>query len=132
MVRIIGYKQKEREDGTIFHLLEIQGGIEMVQSKETGQFYATAKKAFITSTFDEITCQALIGTEMQGSILKQEVEPYTYTIKETGEEIILSHRWVYSPNESALTKEDQAVAELLENSPAFSKNGVQQLEEQFM
>ena len=35
MVRIINYKQREREDGTTFFLLELKGGVEMVLSKET-------------------------------------------------------------------------------------------------
>ena len=44
MVRIIDYKTRQKEDGTEFYLLEVQGGIEMVKSKETGLYYATAKK----------------------------------------------------------------------------------------
>ncbi|WP_423154308.1 hypothetical protein [Riemerella anatipestifer] len=68
MVRIINYKQRVAEDGREFFALEISGGIEMVQSQTTGQYYATAKKAYITSTFDEETCKALIGTEMAGSV----------------------------------------------------------------
>jgi hypothetical protein len=35
----------------------------MVKSKETDKFYVTARKASISS-FDELTCQALIGTEL--------------------------------------------------------------------
>jgi hypothetical protein len=38
-------------------LFELQGGIEMVKSKETDKFYVTARKASISSTFDELTCQ---------------------------------------------------------------------------
>ncbi len=134
MVRIINFKEREKQDGTTFCLLELQGGIKMILSEKTGQYYASAKKAFITSTFDAETCKALIGTEMPGSILKQDSEPYTFTIKETGEQIILTHRWVYSPSESSVnpTKEDQAVSELLNSNPSFSKNGVKELEEQFM
>ncbi|WP_340075841.1 hypothetical protein [Leptobacterium sp. I13] len=133
MVRIINYKQREREDGTTFNLLELQGGVEMVLSKETGQYYATAKKAYITSTFDEATCQALIGTEMQGSIIKQEVEPYTYVVKETGEELVLAHRWVYVPEETSPTtsKESHSPAQaFIPNVKAFSQNGVHQLEDE--
>ena len=36
---------------------------------------------------------------MQGCIKKVECEPYQYTIKETGEEILLYHRYEYSPEE---------------------------------
>ena len=57
----------------------------MVKSQTSNQFYATAKKAFISSTFDEQTCKALIGTEMPGNVLKQECEPYEYVNKDSGE-----------------------------------------------
>ena len=50
MVRIIDYKTRQKEDGTEFYLLEVQGGIEMVKSKETGLYYATAKKATVSTT----------------------------------------------------------------------------------
>lgn len=70
------------------------------------------KKASITSTFDELTCQALIGTQMQGSIQKVECEPYEYTVKDTGEVIVLHHRFVYSP-----TKGKQRI--LLSNTQAI-------------
>ncbi len=94
----------------------------MVQSQETGNFYATAKRAFVPSTFDEATCKSLLGTEMQGAIIKEECEPYDYTIKETGEEITLTHRWVYVPENIPAQKEFVADVE------AFSKNGAEQLE----
>lgn len=129
MVRIIGYKEREKEDGSPFFILELQGGIEMIRSAETGQFYATAKKANITSTFDESTCKALIGTEMSGVIVKKEVEPYTYVVKETGEELLLNHKWVFIP-ESEETKQVEAIDKLMADTSLFSQNGVSQLAEQ--
>ncbi|GGP03837.1 hypothetical protein GCM10010992_13760 [Cloacibacterium rupense] len=45
MVTIINYKERQKEDGTSFYVLEVQGGIEMVKSQKTVNFYATAKKA---------------------------------------------------------------------------------------
>lgn len=131
MVRIIGFKKREQEDGNPFYILELQGGVEMVKSSETGQFYATAKKAFVTSTFDEQTCKALIGTEMPGTIVKKEVEPYTYVVKETGEELILHHRWIFVP-ESETSREDKAIKNLVGNADAFSKNSIPELEEQLV
>ncbi|MVO08558.1 hypothetical protein GOQ30_05205 [Flavobacterium sp. TP390] len=104
MVTIINFKERNKEDGTSFFVLEVQGGIEMVQSKVTGNFYATAKKAYLPSTFDAMTCQALIGTQMQGSIEKEACEPYEYTVKETGEIIILTHRYCYLPEENEKSK----------------------------
>lgn len=128
MVRIIGFKQREKEDGIPFFILELQGGVEMSLSK-AGQYYATAKKAYVTSTFDEETCKALVGTEMAGSIIKKEVEPFTYVVTETGEELILNHRWVFVP-ESEQAKQNKAVDQLMADTSVFSQNGVSQLAEQ--
>ena len=130
MVRIIGFKQREKEDGTLFFILELQGGIEMVKSLETSQFYATAKKAFVTSTFDEQTCKALVGTEMPGSITKAEVAPYTYVVKETGEELILNHRYVYVPENEQKSENDKLIDQLFVEPAGFSRNGISQLAEQ--
>lgn len=130
MVRIIGFKQREKEDGTPFFILELQGGVEMSLSKETGQYYATAKKAYVTSTFDEQTCRALIGSEMPGTIIKKEVEPFTYVVKETGEELVLNHRWVFVPEQEETTKHKEAVDQLMADTSVFSQNGQSQLAEQ--
>ena len=121
MVRIINYKERQKENGTSFFVLELQGGIEMVQSKETGNFYATAKRAFIPSTFDEQTCTALIGSEMPGSIAKEECEAFSYVVKETGEEITLSHRWLYVAEGAVKPRQER---NLIANSDVFSKNGI--------
>jgi len=126
MVRIINFKEREKEDGTSFFVLELQGGIEMALSKATGNFYATAKKAYIPSTFDEQTCSALIGTEMSGRIIKEDCEVFTYVIKETGEEVTLNHRWVYTtedvvkPHQETVMREQNVIA----NSDVFSQNGI--------
>jgi len=61
MVRIIDYKARMSAEGEPFLALIVQGGITLVKSKETGLYYATAKKANIPSTFDEETCKSLIG-----------------------------------------------------------------------
>ena len=126
MVRIINYKQRDREDGTTFFVLELQGGIEMVKSKETGNFYATAKRAFIPSTFDEQVCTGLIGTEMPGNIIKEDCEPFEYVVKETGEEITLSHRWVYVTEGAVKPKQETFMPEhnVIANSKVFSQNGI--------
>jgi hypothetical protein len=127
MVRIINYKARQKEDGTTFCVLEVQGGIEMVLSQKTNQYYATAKKTFISSTFDEETCKALIGTELQGSVQKEECEPYEYVIKETGESIIMQHRFVYVPASivpSSSIKSNKVTSERFEaDLETFSTNG---------
>lgn len=124
MVTIINYKKRHTETGKEFFVLEVQGGIEMLKSKDTGNFYATARKGFITSTFDEMTCQALIGTQMHGRIDKVESDAYDYVVKETGEIIQLHHRFVYVPEDENLAAKP-AVANLL-NVESFAKKGALQ------
>ncbi|MTG99351.1 hypothetical protein GJV76_14680 [Myroides sp. BIT-d1] len=113
MVRIINYKKRQTEEGKEFCVLEISGGIEMVKSKTSNQFYATVKKAFISSTFDEDTCKALIGTEMSGNVIRQECEPYEYINKDTGEVLMLTHRYQYVPEE--VKTQDQFIDDLIKN-----------------
>ncbi len=129
MVRIINYKERQKENGEPFYVLELQGGIEMVQSQETGNFYATAKKAYISSTFDEETCIALIGTEMSGSVRKEACKPYEYTVKDTGEVIVLEHRYSYVPEVAS----KPATGNKLEaDVNVFSMNGVHDLTEELV
>ena len=123
MVRIINYKQRQKEDGTSFFVLELQGGIEFIQSQKTGKFYATAKKAFIPSTFDEMTCNALIGTQMAGRVEKTDCDPYEFTVQETGEVISLAHRYEYVPEGAPKTDSATSQNWLNGNSNSFSKNG---------
>ena len=126
MVTIVNYKERQKEDGTEFFVLELQGGIEMVKSKETGNFYATAKRAYIPSTFTKEVCQSLIGTQMPGGIVKEVCEPFNYVIKETGEEITLNHRWVYKSEEELQKPKATTLPEqnVIANSDVFSKNGI--------
>lgn len=109
MVRIIDYKTRQREDGTEFYTLEIQGGIEMIRSNTTGQFYATSKKAHISTTFDEKTCMALLGSDMPGRIVRTKTDPYNYTIKDTGEIVTLEHKYIYLPDDVTVEEEKTAV-----------------------
>jgi hypothetical protein len=97
MITIIGYALRQSKEGKSFVALHLQGDMEMVQSQETGKFYATAKKCFITSTFDEPTAQTLIGQKMPGSIERVQCNPYEYTVPETGESIMLAHSYQYVP-----------------------------------
>ena len=102
MVTISGYAERESKDGKKFYALTVQGGMELVLSESSGGYYATAKQASITSTFDEKTCQGLVGTKLPGKVSKIVCQPFDYTVKETGEIITLNHRWAYSPDEGSL------------------------------
>lgn len=105
MVTIIGYRVSQNSEGEKFCSLILQGGIEMVQSKQTGRFYATAKKASVSSTFDEATCKQLVGTQMKGGIAKENTEAYEYAIPDTGEIISLDYRYVYVPEAQSIEEE---------------------------
>lgn len=106
MVTIIGFKQGQTEDGKIFHKLQLQGGVEAVQSKGSGKYYMTARTCFIPSTFDEETCKKLIGTIMKGTVEKVVTDPYDYTVPETGEVISLDYQWQYQPVELKSSGDD--------------------------
>lgn len=54
----------------------------MILIQPTNKYYPTAKRAFIPSTFDEQICQALVGAEMQGKIIKEECEMIMYLRKQ--------------------------------------------------
>lgn len=122
MVKVIDYQLRKAEDGKEFCTLTVQGGIEMVQSQLTGSFYATAKKANITCTFNEETCKMLIGQELQGSIHKVECEPYDYVVPSTAEVIQLTHKYVYSPTDETQSFAKNIFSEFLNPS----KNGALQ------
>lgn len=99
MVRVINAHLREGDKGQ-YVSLELQGEITLVQSQNTGRFYATAKKCFMFSTFDEATAKSLIGTQIPGTIRRVECEAYEFTIPETGELISLAHSYEYVPEEA--------------------------------
>lgn len=93
-VKIVGFQHKESQEGKPFISLTLQGGVEIVKS-QNGSSYLTVRKASMATTFDEATAMALIGTEFPGSIEKVSCAPYDYTVPDTGEVILLTHRWEY-------------------------------------
>lgn len=107
MVKIIGVKVSENNDGKEFISLKLQGAVEVMQSQQTGKAYLTARSCFISTTFSLETAQALIGTEIPGNVERVHSEAYDYTIKETGEVISLSHRYEFVPE----TKSERRIRE---------------------
>jgi hypothetical protein len=98
MVKVTAFEQRVSEEGKEFYTLTVQGGIEMVVSKN-GKLYMTARKMSIPSTFDEQGCQLILGKELPGEIIKIDCEPYSYVNKSTGEEIMLTHTYKYVSEE---------------------------------
>ena len=101
MVKITGYATRKTSDGKDFIALELTGGVELVQSLQTGKFYATVRKCSIPSTFNEEIAMELVGTSMKGCIKRIETEPYEFTNTSTGEVMTLNYSWAYSPEEEA-------------------------------
>ncbi len=102
MVTIINYQKKTNSEGKEFNVLVLQGNVEFVRSTKNGSIYATARRASITSTFDENVCRELIGTKYPGEIEKIQSEEYEYKIPETGEVITIAHKYVYNPNPTTI------------------------------
>lgn len=101
MVTIKSIKKYLRKDGSEFIALQLEGGVEFVQSQQTGKFYATVRKCNMSCTFDEQTAQQLIGQTIAGTIVRVPAEPYDYTIPSTGEVIQLAHSYEYQPVDSS-------------------------------
>jgi hypothetical protein len=98
MVTVKNYQLREGKDGKPPYItLELAGDIELVQSANTGRFYATCRKCFIYSTFDELIAKQMVGKQIPGTIARVNCDPYDYTISETGEVIKLAHTYTYLP-----------------------------------
>lgn len=100
MVTVTGYKVRQNKAGEEFIALEMVGSLELVQSQNTGKFYATVRKCSIPSTFDETVAKMMIGSQVKGDIMRVECEPYEYTIKKTGEVVTLGYSYAYQPEGS--------------------------------
>jgi len=117
MVTITGYKVSENKEGEEFVRLEVQGGVLPVRSKKTGKLYLTSKKAYIASTYDERTAEALVGVSIPGDVKKVECDPFEYTIKETGENITMNHRYEYVEESSNDGSIDDSKVQTFKDEP---------------
>ena len=122
MVTVTDYKLVETEMGNYYVRLILTGDIAMVQSSKTGNFYATARRCSISATFDEATAEQMVGKKIPVNIIRQECEPYTFET-DSGEEIELSHRWVYT-NKS---DEELAIDDLVTSASKIGATKVEEL-----
>lgn len=105
MVTIIDFKKRVNQEGKEYGVLVLQGAIETVRSKKTDRPYLTAKKTAVPTTFDEVFAKNLIGQTLPGQIEKQECDPYTFSNPETGEEMELTHTYVYNEDPASIEEE---------------------------
>ena len=103
MVQITNLRPSQSTDGKDFISFVLEGGMELIQSQKTGNFYAKGKKALLPTTLSEQAAKLMVGTQLPGSIQRIPCENYDYTIKETGEVITLSHTYTYSPVEESVS-----------------------------
>ena len=98
MLTVTNYKVSQSKDKSKFISLIVEGGIEMVQSQSTGNFYAKSKKCFIPFTADEQAAKAMIGNAIPGTIERVSCPPYEYKM-ESGEFVTLFHTYQYQPEQ---------------------------------
>lgn len=113
MVTVIDFKKALNDAGKEFFTLVLQGELELIKSQATGNYYATAKKASITSTFNEAVCKKLIGKQLPGKIVKVQAEVYDYVIPETGEKVSLDFKYKFEAemmNEEAVLNHEIVAA----------------------
>jgi hypothetical protein len=123
MVTVVDFARRKCSDGREFIALILQGGLSLVKSSKSGNYYATVKMVSIPSTFDQETAQTMIGEKVPGSVQRKSCEPYTYTVKDTGEVLELSHRWVYLPEGASIDEavyEGQPQVELADEKPKMA------------
>lgn len=97
MLIVSNYFEVKTSEGKSFVSLELSGGLEMVQSQTTGRYYATARTCRIPSTYSLEVAKRMVGTSIEGEIVRVEVKPYDYIVPATGELIKLAHSYVYRP-----------------------------------
>lgn len=114
MVTVSGYKIRQNKEGGNFIALELTGSLELVQSQQTGKFYATVRRCrcSIPSMFDESVGKMLVGSQMEGEVVRVTSDPYEYTVKRTGEVITLAYSYFYQPKGSMSTVGEGRVTEL--------------------
>ena len=120
MVTVTDYKILENKMKETFFALELTGSLELVQSQNTGRFYATVRRCSIPSTFDATVAEAMVGTQIEGNVVRVPCDPYEYTIERTGEVMTLGYTYSYQPPGS---KElvGHGTIEIRDNTPTETK-----------
>jgi hypothetical protein len=95
MVTVTNFFERQRKDGSSFIALELTGGVELIQSSTTNRWYATVRKCSITSTLTKQMAESIIGSKLEGNVVKVICEPYEYVNQRTGEIMSLQHSYAY-------------------------------------
>lgn len=118
MITVVSFNRRKRKDGETFLTLTITGGLELVQSQSTGNWRGVVRKCEIPCSFDETIAQTIVGTQLPGTIVRVQSDPYVLTDKNTGEAITLSHRWRYQPEGASVPVDDLVLDDIEEEQAA--------------
>ena len=95
MVQISNFFERQRKDGSSFIALELTGGVELIQSSTTNTWYANVRKCTIPSILTKQVAESIIGSKLEGNVVKVICEPYEYVNQRTGEIMQLQHSYAY-------------------------------------
>ena len=107
MVTVVDYVKQKTEDGKEFIRLLLQGDDLTLCTTDEGRVYAKVSKASLIASISEEVAKQQIGKKLKGTIDKVDSEPWTYVIKETGEQRILNYRYQYNPTGMSLVPEEE-------------------------
>lgn len=93
MLTVTGIRRNKDDDGNEWVSLILESDLTMVKSKN-GTYYASKKKTSVYSTLDEDAAKQLIGSRIEGDIVKESCNPYTYETDD-GREIEMNYKWVF-------------------------------------
>ena len=70
MVQITNAQERVKKDGTIFPVLEISGGAELILSQTTQRYYACVRRCTAPFTGTMEVAKMMIGQKIEGEIVK--------------------------------------------------------------
>ncbi len=117
-VMVTAYHLRQRNDGGEFVSLTLIGALEVIVSERTGRMYATTRKVSMPSTLDVNVAAMMVGTQLDGDIVRVPCDPYEYKTK-NGDVLSLAYRYAYQPPGS---KETVGYGEVEIEQPAPLRN----------
>jgi hypothetical protein len=105
MVTISNYHYRSTAEGKKFLVLELEGSLEITKSLTTGRPYASVKRCTIPCSFDELTAKRMVGTPLEGEIIRVSCDPYRFTNPQTKEAVTLDYKYVYTAKEGHLNRD---------------------------
>jgi hypothetical protein len=101
MVRIIGTETKVNpKTKEQYNVIALLGNVEILKSKSTGKPYLTAKKVTIPTTLTSEQAEELVGSSLQGEIVKVDCPEYEIKMPGSNKKVRISHTFQFAPSTS--------------------------------